>query len=502
MLTRVPVGQVRFNLPGLSADTRGAAVGRDLLLRFGTLDRLVGFLRLLSAERTPEELWAGLRIIYARPASGAREAFVRVSNPGGAAADLVASTARLAGGAPFTGTAHHFVPTRDTRSPLGYDVSVVSHGDGDFTLYTDDADLVFREEGQLALERLLLRLELRRHAGGAEAAWRAASRRGPVYLAVRRGLAPVMVDYLFRGGIEAQVAVCEPPRSTPFSAAPSFWLFRIAELPGRLAGLCTRTPGLDLYLPVLDDVLVAAGYEHPIHLASCRASLRAERLLLLGPPPRNVTEVSPRPSFAALDDVVRLRIPLKEEPRAALTAPPPTGALEVPLRLEVVGNVAARPRAALVPWSRAAWLRRLLFALPASALRSYRVALVEAGILVVAGDRIEGLPFGQLLEETIPGVFVPVGRRLRPALSAGLLAERLGVSEGSVCVFVESGRAPFRIARDSFEVLERRTLARADLPWSPPAGKRPAEPASGNQPTPPEIENDPLGLLPLWGWRS
>jgi hypothetical protein len=501
MLTRVPVGQVRFNLPGLSADTRGAAVGRDLLLRFGTLDRLVGFLRLLSAERTPEDLWGGLRIVYARPANGAREAFVRVANPGGATADLVASTARLAGGAPFTGTSHHFVPARDSRSPLGYDAAVVSHGDGDFTLYTDDVDLAFREEGQLQLERLLLRLELRRFAGGAEAAWRAA-RRSPVYLAVRRGLAPVMVEYLFGAGIEAQVAVCEPPRSTPFSAAPTFWLFRIAELPGRLAGLCTRTPGLDLYLPVLDDVLVAAGYEHPVHLASCRAALRGERLLLLGPPPRPVIEVSPRPTFAALDDVVKLRVPVREDARASMTAPPPAGALEVPLRLEPVANIPARPRAALVPWSRAAWLRRLLFALPAAALRSYRVAFVEAGVLVVAGDRLEGLPFGQLLEEAIPGVFVPVGRRLRPALSPGLLAERLGVSDGAVCVFPDAERPPFRIAREAFDVLERKTLARSELPWSPPVGARPAEAPPADAPPPPEIENDPLGLLPLWGWRS
>jgi hypothetical protein len=310
-----------------------------------------------------------------------------------------------------------------------------------------------------------------------------------------------MVDYLFGAGIEAQVAVCEPPRSSPFSAAPSFWLFRIADLPGRLGGLCTRTPGLDLYLPVLDDVLVAAGYEHPVHLASCRSALRGERLLLLGPPPRPVTEVAPRPSFAALDDVVKLRIPVREEPHAALTAPPPTGALEVPLRLEAVASAAARPRAALVPWSRAAWLRRLLFALPAAALRSYRVAFVEAGVLVIAGDRLEGLPFGQLLEEAIAGVFVPVGRRLRPALSPGLLAERLGVTEGAVCVFPDATHPPFRIARDNFEVLERKTLARADLPWSPPVGTRPAEGQPAEPAPPPEIENDPLGLLPLWGWR-
>ena len=85
------------------------------------------------------------------------------------------------------------------------------------------------------------------------------------------------------------------------------------------------------------------------------------------------------------------------------------------------------------------------------------------------------MPFGQLLEEAIPGVFVPVGRRLRPALSPGLLAERLGrVRGGGVRVSRRWSKPPFRIARDTFEVLERKTLARADLPWSPPLGARPA----------------------------
>ena len=173
----------------------------------------------------------------------------------------------------------------------------------------------------------------------------------------------------------------------------------------------------------------------------------------------------------------------------------------VPLRLEPVTEGPPRPRAVLVPWAQSGWFRRLLFALPASALRSYRVAFLEAGVLVLASDRMEGIPFGQLLEELIPGALVPVGTRLRPALSPDLLAERLGISEGSLCVFPALGAPPFRVAREAFEPLERRALARTDIPWATPAGAARGLTLGGNGDNPPEIENDPLGMLPLWGFR-
>jgi hypothetical protein len=502
MLTRVPVGQVRFNLPGLTADARGVASGKELLLRFATLERLVSFLRLFSGERTPEEIWTEMRILHARPSGGSREVLVRLGNPGGPVADLVASTARLAGGAPFTGAGRHFVPHRDARAPLGFDAVELAHGEGELILYTEDANIAFDVEGELSLERLLLRLELRRQPGGQEAALRA-SRSGPVYLAARRGLAPVLVDRLFAAGIDGQAAVCEPPDTGPFSAGRGFWLLRVPELPLRLQGVCTRTPGLTLYLPVLDDVLVAAGYEHPVRLGSCRATLRGERMLLLGPPPQPVTEIAPRPVFVAMSDLVRIRPGTAEASRSAVLAPAVSEPLEVPLVLAFAPQGPPRPRAVLVPWAQAPWLRRLLFALPSSALRTYRVAFVEAGVLLLAGERLEGVPFGTLLEELIPGVLVPVGARLRPALSPELLAERLGVSDGALCVFPGPDSAPFRVAREIFEVLERRVLARSDIPWAitvPPQRALLPPPAPPAEEAP-EIENDSLGVLPLWGFR-
>jgi hypothetical protein len=217
-----------------------------------------------------------------------------------------------------------------------------------------------------------------------------------------------------------------------------------------------------------------------------------------------VIEVSPRPSFSAIGDLVRIKIPAAEYAPAGAGPGKRAGAqLEVPLRLEPSVDGPARPRAALVPWEQTRWLRRLLYALPPVAVRSYRVAFLRAGVLVLAPERLEGLPFGQPLEDTGRGVLVPIGQRLRPALSAELLAERLGLGSDAICVFPGAGAPPFRVALSAFEPLERRALARLEVAWAPrssavaetPPGPPPAEP-------PPEITNDPLGVLPLWGLKA
>ena len=131
MLQRVVLGQVRFNLPGLVADARGVVVGRQLAARFAAIDRLVGFLRVLSAEQSIDDLQPGLRIVYARGGAGTREAIVLmpVGSPG--LADVVAHAARLAGGQTFTGTGKQFVQYRDARAPFGYDVAVLGEVAGD-----------------------------------------------------------------------------------------------------------------------------------------------------------------------------------------------------------------------------------------------------------------------------------------------------------------------------------------------------------------------------------
>ncbi len=505
MLTRVTVGQVRFNLGGLTADARGVATGKELLLRFATLDRLVGFVRLASAERAPEEVWSSFKILYARPAGGAREVLARLVHPGSDAGDRVAATARLAGGQPYTGTGRHFVPTRDTRAPLGFDVASVPADEGDFCLITPEGAVAFRQEGTLAFERLLLRLELRRRPGGAQAAW--LDHGGEVIVSVRRGLAPLFMQLLSREGIRATAATLEGKADGPFEAAAwsSSWLFQVDQLPSRLGDLCASTPGFALYLPVLPDVFVAAGWEHPVHLTGVKEALSGQRLLLLSPPPGEPIAVAPPPRFVAIEDLLPISLAGLAGP-IPLSATRPSEALSVPLRLVTVPAGPVRVRGVLTSWAQAHWLRRLLFSLPSVVLRDCRVAFVEAGVLILGGDRSDQMPFGQIpfgqpLVEAQDRLFVPVGMSLRPQLSPDLLASHLGIGDGNICVFPAPDVPPFRVAPTAFEALERRALGRVDVPWATPPSNSLGPSLAAESTAAPEIENESLGLLPLWGWR-
>jgi hypothetical protein len=497
MLQRVVLGQVRFNLPGLVADARGIVVGRQLAVRFAAIDRLVAFLRLLSAEQSIDDLQPGLRIVYARGGAGTREAIVLmpVASPG--LADVVAHAARLAGGQTFTGTGRQFVQYRDARAPFGYDVALLSDAAGDLILYGSEQMIAYRIESELPLAKLLLRLSLarsERRDGGT------ALPDGPLYVTARRGLGPLLAGYLHRaavagagGGLRAAAAVCDGSTGSAFTAADSFWLFRVDRLPARMHGLLTHTPGVDVFVPVTDNVAVAAGYRHPIHLGSCRGSFPAEQLHLFSP--GGVTEVSPLPVLAAIEDIVHVRAP---DARAATAAPRARPDLALALRVEATGPSTAPTVAALIPWNRVSWLQRLCYALPASALRRYKVASLERGVLVRANDVLEGIPFGTLFELAAPDILVPVGTRLTPAVSPALLVERLGATDGSTVVFPDRTSAPFRVPAAIMVPLELRvvgalTPAIADRVVDGLRDETGADPV--------EIENRPMGPMPLWGLR-
>src|ERR1700722_11039688 len=144
MLQRIALGQVRFNLPGLVADARGVAAGRQMVARFAAIDRLVSFLRVLSAEQSLDDLQPGLRIVYARGGTGTREAIVILPATSAEQGDLVAQAVRLAGGQTFTGAGRHFVHFRDARAPLGYDVGALADEAGDLILYGAEQTVAYR----------------------------------------------------------------------------------------------------------------------------------------------------------------------------------------------------------------------------------------------------------------------------------------------------------------------------------------------------------------------
>jgi hypothetical protein len=507
MLQRVALGQVRFNLPGLSVDGRGVVGGKQLAVRMSSVDRMVAFFRAFAAEQSLDDLQPGLRIVYARAAAGTREAVVFL--PGGVSAaslgDVVARAARFAGGQCFTGTGRHFVQLRDAYAPLGYDAAAPSREPGDFVLYGAEHDSAYTVDSELPLAKLLLRLSLQRRAESGEAAWPVD---GPLLLVVRRGLGPLVAEALERaravavrraapGGAvpRAWSALVEASAGASFSSARTLWLFKVEGVPARLRGLLTRTPGIDAYTPVGENVGVALGYRHPIALESCRGAFPAERLTLFSPRPEGALDISPRPVLTPLEDVVRLRAPaVVPERRAARGG----GRAEVsaPLRLEASADARRPTVAALIPWARVPWLGRLCYALPAPALRGTRVAALERGVLVLATGVLEGFPFGVLLESAAPDVLVPVGTRLRPAVTPEVLAERLGADAGAVVVFPALGAEPFRIAADALVPLDRAAVAGLARASVAPAADVPP-PSEAAEPV--EIENDPLGPMPLWG---
>jgi hypothetical protein len=485
---------MRFNLPGLAADARGVVGGKQLAARFAAIDRLVAFLRVLSAEQSLDDFQPGLRIVYARGGAGTREALVFLPSGGPGLGDLVAHAVRLAGGQLFTGAGRHFVQYRDARAPLGYDVTDAPTGTGEVVLHGLEQSVGYEIDSELPLAKLLMRLSLVRVHGAARPAYD-----GPLLLVARRGLGPVLAGYLHRAaasGLRAAVTACEGSTASAFAAGTAFWLFRIEQVPPRMHALLSSTPGLELYVPVTEHAAVAAGYRHPIHLASCRGSLPQDRLSLFSP--RGVTEVVPLPALAAIEDVVTIRAPSPEPaaPRGMVGARPD---LTVPLRLEASGEAPRRAVAALVPWAQLRWLQRLCYALPPPALTSYRVALLERGVLVRAPELLEGIPFGTLFALAAPDVLVPIGTALRPAVSPALLAERLGAAGGALVLFPARGAPPVRIPADALAPLEPRVLGSLD----------PETASLAAIPLPPlplidvvEIANDPLGPMPLWGLGS
>lgn len=521
MLQRVAVGQARFNVPGLTADARGVVTGRQMLVRFASLDRLVSFLRLWSAEQVLDDVQPGLRLMQARVAGGTREVLVVLPLTSVAQADGVARVARVAGGRCFTGSGRQFVQYRDQQAPLGYDVTALEAVDDavDFLVYGQELTAGYVVVNDLPLQRLLLRLDLQREPHG-----RAAQGREAFLLMVRRGLGTLVIGYLHRAmGLDSRLrvaaALCEPSGDATFQRRHAFWLLRIEELPPRLWGVLSTTPGLTLLRPLAENVAVAVGYRHPIHLGSCKQVFPADRLFLFGPPGDGVTVVAPTPALSPVADLVRLE-PRERSTRAgaargddltfgppiegiALPEEPPTvqpaarARFSVPLRLEAASVATGRAMAALVPWKQAGWIRSLCYALPPSALRGYRVAYLQRGLLIVGAAALEGLPFGELLHAPAPGLLVPLGWELRPAVSPEELAGRLGATAGALIVFPGPGEPPFRIPAEAIETLEARVLSDGHL------RELRVEEMAGPLPPPPEpldieVENEPLGPMPLW----
>ena len=494
-LEHVAQGQTRFFTPGVAPDPRGILLGRFCLMTFPTLEGAVSWLRLYSAEASLDELMANLTITKARTSLGSREIVIQVPAVSSYASDRAARLARLVGGAIYTGTSKHFVKYRDDRSPYGYDVVDIGAmpASTDFMVHGDEFAQSYVREGDLPFSKLLFRLSIRKLPGGDKLA---NEDRSELYLAVAHGLSDGIIRYLWRNRVEATAGLFNPRSTSRFDdALRGYMLIHVHDLPERILALFLGTPGIDVFRPAGANAAVAVGYEHPIDLASCQSVFPPDTFHVFWPGDR--VDVLPGPlALSDIGDLTRVDLEL-DKPRdpAAHTGGEPN-AIGVDLRLAAGMGPPRRVVATLIETAHAPRLKRILFALPPTSLRGYRVAVTDRGILVIGTEHLEVLPLGQLLCELgreTPGLLVPLGMDIVPRVSPEVLARALGHQAGVVTVFTTDNR-PFQIPDSALTSLERRALAKLQVD--------PAQPVDFAED--PSIEaqvvNDAVGRFALWGF--
>jgi hypothetical protein len=491
MLERVALGQSRFMTPGVAPDPRGVVLGRYALLVFPTLEGVVSWLRLYSAESSLDELLPGLSILRVRTPLRSRAIILQIPASSSYAVDRASRCARLVGGAAYTGTSKHFVKYRDERSPYGYDVAEVEAlpSEVDFAVHGEAFTQHYAREDEIPFEKLLFRLSLRRVPGGERLR---DDQRQELWLAVAPGLGERVIRYLWRNRVDAEVGLAQPSRASAFEdAGGSFLIARARRLPARILGLLLSTPGIDVFQPVAPNVAVQVGYAHVVDLASCASVFDTQRTYLFWGAGDRVDVLAGPLELSDIAHLTRLELEVDRPPEQRELTVALTETVSVPIQLAPSMSPPRHVTATLLPPEHGPWLKKLVFLLPQTSLRGHRVAVTTSGILLVADDEIDVVPLGQLLAEVASGLLVPLGMDLVPRVAPEVLARALGHDAGVYTVFPPSGR-PFQIGEHALVPLERRAIAKIEVVEAEHVDARVAPPEE------PALVNDPVGRFALW----
>ena len=297
-------------------------MGRRLALFFPDVSRAVGFFRAYSREVSLDEVLSSLEILESVSERGGREMMVRFEVQGSYAADRAAQAARLHRGRAFTGTEQHYVPYRDRRSPLGYDLT------GPEDLAADALDMVLYGEAgadrrklgrSIALKDLVLGLTPR----PLSQAERDNETHDTLVIRCEQGLSKMLCRYLWSRQVRAKVTSAMSARRSLFSGRPrEVQLVRCESIPRHVAQLLSATPGMRVFVPTHKHLMVEWGFRHPIALESCGAAFPTEETILFygsgRVAPRSSTTMS---SVASLIVAVAMRPSASSSKKAKSTSP-------------------------------------------------------------------------------------------------------------------------------------------------------------------------------------
>jgi hypothetical protein len=492
MLEHVALNQTRFNTPGVAPDNRGVLMGKQGALLFASVDRLVAFFRIFCDESSIDDVLPKLKIHQVRTPLESRELLVLFHAGSSYLLDRAARIVGLVGGLTFTGSGKHFVKYRDDASPLGYDVRALGGDGADFVLYADTFSQGYSRVKDVGFEQLVFRLSLRRIPGHDQA------ERELLWLAVRRGLMKSTLSYLWRNRVRGEAAQATPHGGGTFAQAGAILLVRVHDLPERMLSLFSRVPGIEVHRPVGENCVVEVGFRHPLRLESCASIFEKDKFYVFSGGREAVDVLHDLPPLVPVHDLVGGGFDLgeREEPRAMDSAAPEK--LEVQLKLVPSAGARRRVTATLVPWQQAAWLRRLVYALPPTLLSSYRVAAIDEGLFIIGEQGIDGLPIGDMFQEAAPSVYVPLCHEFQPRVSAQVLIDHVGGTAGRYVVFRLGASGPLALEHALFEPLGRRALARLEVE----ARSRDPRMPPPRTVTPATVVNEEASSFPLWGWKS
>jgi hypothetical protein len=506
LLEPVTAGQTRFRLQGLSPDARGIAVGREAVMVFDSLDRLVSFLGAFSREASLDDLLPSLTIERAARRGGGHGILVRCTASDGYALDRLGRLVGATRSQLYIGGSSVFVHPRERRAPFGYDLAVsptdLGRVSGEELVVVDpEFATIYSVVERLDPVELILRLAPRSVPIPASLAYDldAVGLRDMALLLIAPGIADRVLSYLWHtevpmAGIRVQI---EEDRQSSL-------LLRLRQPSGRVLDILKGIPGVEILAPVSPRAAIQLGFEHPIHLASAGQSLPGDDMYIFRGGVGRVERIDGAPRFVDGVHLVRTEVEVRDWDPGQLR-PGDLDALRVDLRLRRTSQ-AREPRATLVAWSDIQLLRRLVYVVPPSALAAARVIPLNEGILILSGtSRISHdrslavgtiIPLGTRLVEVAPGVLVPDGFEMWPRVRPALIRELLGLEGDDRALFIGPGHEPLHLPESEMLPLDTAVIGRLD-----PVDLERVEPAmpaleAGR------IENRRLGRFALWGFRA
>jgi hypothetical protein len=487
MLERIALHQTRLRTPGLGLDAKGVALGAKGLVLIPSLDRLVALLSVYTHEHSLEDLMPSLEIHLVVSKLGTREITFAFAAESSDRMDRIAETARLVGGFTFTGTSRHFVQYRDAGAPFGYDATQLLVTDAALALYHDRFTQTYEEGKSVDLRSLLLRLML--HVDP-----RTAEEPGPRYLVAEKGLGPALIHYLVRSRVDGEVTVGEWPPATAFDEGPvQRYVMRIPELPKRMHDLMRRTPGITTFLPVGPGVAAEAGYRHPVALRACPV-FDPHGLVFLRGKGEEPWALEKVPQMGDLRAFAHVEL-LSEAARGIAVASKATApqVVRVPLRVMPSSAPFRNVTATWIAPDKVSMFRRLAYALPHRSLANTTVAMTERGAFLRCPEGVEAIPIGTFFFEVHPGLYVPAGYEVTPAVAPDVLYRALGASPSHM-LFVTTEARALAIEASAFVPIETAIL---EAPRFDPVVAEAIEAALATAPI--ELKLTPIGAFPLRG---